>query len=241
LTHKYIHENTKTRSIKKNDEVCISTEYQPIKNIVSGEVIGYEALARFSVNERRLDTEEYLKEHSLLQDSLYHLEILVKEHQVKHRPEGKTLFLNLSAHSCQTSKSLDFWQTVMKNNKDIVFELIEKTDHTETDFPVELFEIAEDTGTRFALDDFLCTDYIFIPSLFLKSSTIKLDKTLLRRAKEDKEYRETLKGIVKLCNNSGKKVIAEGIETKKDMEIVKEYGILYGQGYHFRNEFIVAE
>lgn len=155
MTQKYIHSYIEKENIEEYDPICISTEYQPIKNINSGETIGYEALARFSMDGKSFDTEKYLKEHSLTENSLYSIERLIKEHQIRNRPEGKTLYLNLSAHSCQTPHALNFWQSVMKDNDDIVFELIEKTDNKEKDFPVKLFEIAEGTGVKFALDDYL--------------------------------------------------------------------------------------
>lgn len=87
----------------------------------------------------------------------------------------------------------------------------------------------------------ICENYILSPFLFFNANIVKLDKMLLKRVREEEYYGEVLKRIVSFCNDSDKQVVAEGIETKEDVELIKEYGINFGQGYYFKSEFIHVE
>ena len=82
-----------------------------------------------------------------------------------------------------------------------------------------------------AMDDF-GSGYANIRRLStLPVDIVKLDKTFVFDIK-NKKTKALIKGIVEIGKNIGYSVLAEGIETKKDLLLIKELGVNYGQGWY---------
>ncbi len=62
-------------------------------------------------------------------------------------------------------------------------------------------------------------------------SALKIDQSFIRMVNTDKENLEIVKTIVALAHNLSMDVIAEGVETAEELEILQELGCEYIQGY----------
>jgi EAL domain-containing protein (putative c-di-GMP-specific phosphodiesterase class I) len=62
---------------------------------------------------------------------------------------------------------------------------------------------------------------------------LKADMTLIRGIDTDPPRREVVKGLRGVAERIDAQVIAEGIETREELRVVRELGIPYGQGYVF--------
>lgn len=62
---------------------------------------------------------------------------------------------------------------------------------------------------------------------------IKADLTLVRGIDADLPRREVVRAINALAPSIGAQVIAEGIETDRELHVLRELGVRYGQGYYF--------
>ena len=62
---------------------------------------------------------------------------------------------------------------------------------------------------------------------------IKLDKTLIWDAMKDDKAKVILKQIVTMIKELGMLVIAEGVETKEQVDLVKKLGCDFIQGYYY--------
>jgi EAL domain-containing protein (putative c-di-GMP-specific phosphodiesterase class I) len=118
-------------------------------------------------------------------------------------------------------------------------------------FPLDLitFEITEDEritdsqhlqgiiteyrrhGFRVALDDF-GVEYAGLNSLStLNVDTIKLDIALIRDIDKEKRRRIITLGMVRVCQELGVDVVAEGVERAEELAVLKDADVKYVQGY----------
>lgn len=87
-------------------------------------------------------------------------------------------------------------------------------------------------GIRFHLDDF-GTGYSNLASLIsLPFSAIKIDKSLIWQMK-NKHYLIMIKNIVETSLAIGRQVVAEGIETHEQLDMLRDIGCPYAQGLYF--------
>lgn len=63
--------------------------------------------------------------------------------------------------------------------------------------------------------------------------TLKLDRSFVNNVDIDTEKTEIARTVVLLACNLGMDVVAEGVETKKQMEQLKALKCQFGQGYFF--------
>lgn len=66
-------------------------------------------------------------------------------------------------------------------------------------------------------------------------SIIKIDGSFIRQIHNYSKYQEIVKTIITLGHTLGMKIIAEGIETTKQIEILQQLGCEFGQGYFLGN------
>jgi EAL domain-containing protein (putative c-di-GMP-specific phosphodiesterase class I) len=94
---------------------------------------------------------------------------------------------------------------------------------------IEPIRTLTERGVRFMLDDF-GVGYSSLHRLhLLPIDFVKLDRTFSRRI-EQGEHR-ILGAIVRLSHDLGKLVVAEGVETAKQEEILRGIGVDYLQGH----------
>ena len=88
-------------------------------------------------------------------------------------------------------------------------------------------------GFTIALDDF-GTGYSSLTYLQrLPIDTIKIDRSFISNIKEDTEEFYVLKYMIDLAHHLKLNVVAEGIETKEQADMIKKYNVDYAQGYYF--------
>jgi PAS domain S-box-containing protein/diguanylate cyclase (GGDEF)-like protein len=63
--------------------------------------------------------------------------------------------------------------------------------------------------------------------------TLKIDRSLVRDIQSDRAIEDIVKMTITLAHNMGLNVIAEGIETSAQMQLLMAFGCEYGQGYYF--------
>ncbi len=96
-----------------------------------------------------------------------------------------------------------------------------------------IFQEYKITGFQTALDDF-GEGFSGLNNLVeLEPDIIKLDIALIRGIDSKKKSQIVIKSIFQMCNELGIKVIAEGVETLKELEVLLDIGISYFQGYLF--------
>jgi EAL domain-containing protein (putative c-di-GMP-specific phosphodiesterase class I) len=64
-------------------------------------------------------------------------------------------------------------------------------------------------------------------------NTLKIDRSFIGRMATGDENSEIVRTICTLANNLGMEVVAEGIETREQLELLRSLKCEYGQGYLF--------
>lgn len=97
-----------------------------------------------------------------------------------------------------------------------------------------LYQAAHDlysAGYSISLDDF-GTKYTNLSILAdIDFDMLKLDRSLINALEDQQKYRAILENVISMCDSLGIGVIAEGVETEAQAQILRELNCKYGQGY----------
>ncbi len=134
----------------------------------------------------------------------------------------------------------DFVETVMAevnntsvNPQKIILELTEGVLLKNIDDAIKKMQQLKKIGIRFSIDDF-GTGYSSLAYLKrLPVSQLKIDKSFIRDVASDKDDATIVKAIVSIAHGMGLGIIAEGIETERQIEFLSHLGDIYLQGHYF--------
>ncbi|MDQ7043547.1 MAG: EAL domain-containing protein, partial [Sulfurimonas sp.] len=207
--------------------------YEPIKETVSLETIGYEALSRFKLKEKMVSPDVFFKVVHEDIDLFFYIESTLKKFQLEHRVQDKKLFLNLDPDVSITETQIEFWVELLHNSSNIVIEIIENSDEESVEDIEHFMEWLEMYKLPFAYDDFGKPNTLFFASLMHKANYLKLDIYYIRSIRENPVYIELLKGVVNFAKLNNQYTILEGVETQADLKVAQDLGIDCVQGYLF--------
>jgi len=216
----------------------ISPLFQPIIDISNATVFGHEALIRGPVG-TKLHSPISLLSSSHLVGLLPEVESLRRETVLSRYAESKNqnkLFVNISPTCLMLTNSqfeFNIKQLERFNLKpsDIVIEITEGS--TINDFCVLKDTVAryKAYGFGIALDD-LGEGF---SSLRLWSEIrpdfVKIDKHFITNIQNDPIKQEFVRAIQKIATESGGQTIAEGVETREELAVIKDLKINYAQGF----------
>jgi diguanylate cyclase (GGDEF)-like protein len=116
--------------------------------------------------------------------------------------------------------------------KDLKLEITESTLMENTSAVTRVLEQLKEREIKLCLDDF-GTGYSSLSYLrYLPVDTVKIDRSFIGPEINNTNF-GIVEAIINLAHSLGLDVIAEGIETKDQFEILKSLGCEYGQGYLF--------
>ncbi len=223
------------RILEANQLAC---EYQPIVRVSDQEIWAYEALARF-----RLD--EDLIAPNLVFDALHSdrtrffmLESRSKRFQLRHRPKGARLFVNLDPKVVEIDHHLEHWLGIFGSQQDLVVEILENTSAENLDSVRSFADRLHATGVDVALDDVGGHENFFSFELLEHCQILKLDRYWLSRFERDPAYIDLIKGMLSFARSRGIHSVLEGVETASHLECAKTLGIDFVQGFLYRDAFI---
>jgi diguanylate cyclase (GGDEF)-like protein/PAS domain S-box-containing protein len=218
--------------------------YQPLIELSTRKIIGAEALIRWMHPQKGMippDKFIPLAEESGLIVEINKWVIQTACKQNKHwRESGFTpirIAVNLSGYQF-TSQNIvqiirDALEEASLDAKNLEVEITENTLMQNTEDTVRVLEQMRDLKLRIALDDF-GTGYSSLSYLTsFPIDTIKIDRSFVMGCGMANNTRIIIKAIVAMGHSLGMKVVAEGIESEDQFELLKEYGVNEGQGFHF--------
>ena len=217
-------------------KVEVYTVYQPIVDIATWDVVGYEALAR-SETETPVEMFRRSYEKGLVIPFDFHcLEAAVKV--LPQLQEGQGLFLNVEPLTLEQAFSQGkagdaFLQGLKKYSDKIVFELTEGVKKSDFEFIRRGVDFIRTLGYRFALDDIAEIGSKTSQLASLKPDFFKIDIQLVRGISSNHTNQQIVREMAHLGLVNGSEMVAEGIEQKVDLDFIRNMGIRYGQGYYF--------
>ena len=228
--------------------------YQPTFNLSDGSLHGAEALLRLDDETiGRIPPYEFIpiSEQMGLVDVLdtFVLGEVCKllSTELKNDTSIEAINVNLSVLQCMKP---GFVQSIDKeadkygiDRSRINFEITESVAASDYDQLSQIVSELKRSGFRFSLDDY-GTGYSNVMSVFsMDLDIIKIDKSILWTAVDHELGRILLENTVRMIKQMGRKVLVEGVETKAQLDLLRDVGVDYLQGFYFsrplpRDEFL---
>jgi PAS domain S-box-containing protein len=114
----------------------------------------------------------------------------------------------------------------------IVFEITETASVIYLEAAQAFAADITELGCRLALDDFGVGFGSFTYLRSLPLSHIKIDISFVRGLISSRDDRRVVQGIISIAKEFGLQTIAEGVEDEETLELLRELGADFAQGYH---------
>jgi EAL domain-containing protein (putative c-di-GMP-specific phosphodiesterase class I) len=145
------------------------------------------------------------------------------------------LSINLSTKTLTSDINFTEWEQILSDYdvdySKIIIEITETADILDVEHVIDRLKLLKKRGIRIALDDF-GTGYSSLN--YLKKfpiDIIKLDRSFINAITEEGVDTLLIRNILKLADDLKFEVIAEGIETKEQMQLLVDYNCENGQGF----------
>jgi|GEM_PF-4620516 len=201
---------------------------QRIEHIEGGVVIGYEALARFGGGIGPADHFREAAEYGLEVD----LELATLRAallRLDELPYGTFMGVNVSSTALVDPRFGEVLATVDMSR--LVIELTQQSMISDVQELRRRFNHFQEIGAVFAVD---AAGYGFFHSerlLELKPEMIKIDRTFVSSCDTDEAKRGELVSLIKVGRRIGAFVVATGVETQEERELLASLGVDAVQGY----------
>ena len=238
----------------KNEEFVLF--YQPIINLASKKVSGFEALIRLKKDEAYIPPYTFLKEVEEL-DLMYDITLWVFKTALKE-VEKLGEFKEQMTPDCYISINISYKQLLNTNFIQDVMAI--KTNYQESSFPI-CFELIErfplddvekvkevitklkQHGIKIAMDDFGVEYSNFDLLEKLNYDIVKLDKIFVEDIDTSSVKKLTLQSVCYSMKNNNKKVVIEGVEAYEQLKVIQAFGhhFVNIQGYYYSKPLPIDE
>jgi diguanylate cyclase (GGDEF)-like protein/PAS domain S-box-containing protein len=219
--------------------------YQPIVDLRTARLVGFEALIRWEHPERGpISPGEFIQvaEETGL---IYPIGEWMLRQTCRQLAAWQRTYVE--ARDLSVAVNVSAKQFMQSNVEGIVSRVIAETGIRPASLKLELTEsvMAENLshvanvmsglkkiGVKLSIDDF-GTGYSSLSNLhLLPLDTLKVDRSFVNHMDDGSENREIIKTIVSLAASLGLDVIAEGVESLQQFEQLRDLGCGYGQGFY---------
>ena len=235
---KNISENIKgismIKSAIKNNQIV--PYFQPIYNLETNKIEKYESLARIVEDDSNvilplsfidiaIKSKLYpnitrailFKTFEFFKDKDYEFSINCSMEDISNRAVVQYILDNLKE---------------FKHPEKVVFELLETEEVKDYKILKDFIDQVKKFGSKIAVDDFGSGYSNFAHILELNIDYLKIDSSLVRNILTDRNSKIITQSIINFAKDMGVKTIAEFVEDKESMELLREMGADYIQGYY---------
>lgn len=249
-TEEFIDRNRRKKRVeillRKGFEKEFYGVFQGKYDLNTGKMIGAEALTRWvngelgmvPPNEFIPIAEElglvYKIDYKIAECAIKETKKLLTKKEVDH---DFRMSFNISS---ETFRKKDFVDYILKllnkyslNGKNIEIEITEGMFLKDAKDIVAKLEKLSENGIYISIDGFTAGYSMLGLLTTLPINVVKFDRSLISTISEEVEAGKSVySGLTKMITSLKLKVVAEGIEDKKQLQFLKEIGINYGQGYY---------
>ncbi len=232
----YSYRTNKLKEIVLNEDIY--PVFQPIVELKSLEVIGYEALIR-GPRGSVLEFPESLFSLARELDLVIELDCLCREKALAHAPglkPNQRMFLNVEPEVIDNLKfrNMNWVNKNLIKIEDIVLEISGQLAVRDFNLFRYIMEVFKMQGFKIAIDDVESSEYTVLSSLGrMKPDFVKVNISFIGDIDKDPIKQRLLTTLLDFSNRMGAKVITEGIETIDEYKILLKLGAHYGQGFLF--------
>lgn len=217
--------------------------YQPIMDPYTDQIAGAEALMRWPHPERGLVSPgnfiPLAEETGLIVPMGRWALMHACQQAATWTKMGMPIYIavNLSPRQClEANFGEEIEQALAASALDpkcLVLEITESLLMTEGNAAIETLKQLTEKGVRLALDDF-GTGYSSLSYLKkLPAGVLKIDRAFVRDLPESQEDSTLVQAMISMAHKLGMKVVGEGVETKAQLQFLKDNQCDYIQGFYY--------
>jgi len=233
-------ENDLRRALSRSE---FRAYYQPIVSLVDGRIVGFEVLARWEHPERGLllpasfipVAEEMgaiiQLDRAMIEQGADRLRTWQRSH--RHTPP---LYLSVNVSSTQFNQTdlVTHIDLALRKaglyGRSLTIEVTESVLMENAAYAEGMLEQLRSLDIGISIDDF-GTGYSSLAYLRrFGIDTLKIDYSFVSQMLQDEDSSEIVRTIASLARNLGKQTVAEGVETRSQLEVLREIGIDHVQG-----------
>ena len=207
----------------------IGVVFQPIVSIATGRTFAQEALVR--CNNPKYPNPGVLFEHAVKEGACGRLGRLIRE--VTFATGGdQPLFVNLHPEELASRWIVRTDDPMGFHTNQVYLEITEAAALSHHDLCVGVLrELRRRTNAKIVIDDFGAGYSNLERVVDLEPSVVKLDLALVRGVHQHTRRQIVIRHLVRLCDELGAAVVAEGVETIDELICVRDLGVGFAQGY----------
>ncbi|MDQ4005197.1 MAG: EAL domain-containing protein [Actinomycetota bacterium] len=236
LREQHADERERTQRLERIEALLTQPErlqiaLQAIVDLRTEQVVGMEALSRFEGPPDRPPNEWFDEAWRMgLGPELELLALANALELMPHLPAGAYLSLNLSPAVAIDRRVPGMLQGTPPDR--IVIEVTEHTRIADYEEFSRALRGLRSAGLRIAEDDAGAGYAGLRDILQLAPDIIKLDTELTRGIETDRPRRALATAMISFAREIGSTIVAEGIETQRELDALKVLGVQYGQGFY---------
>lgn len=229
-----------------------SLHYQPLIDLESGKIFGSEALIRWNHPKLGLVTPSRFiplaEETGLINEiGKWVLNTACSQNKQWQRLGLGDLVIsvNVAAYQFQQPEFLSIVEEALLRSgleaKYLTLELTESTMLQNIEYSIEVMNSLRKMGVKVSIDDF-GTGYSSLSYLKdLPINTLKIDRSFINNLKVDTSDIAIVKAIITMGHGLRVKVLAEGVETREQIELLKQLKCHYAQGYYIQKPLNILD
>ncbi|MGD8590258.1 MAG: EAL domain-containing protein, partial [Chromatiales bacterium] len=217
--------------------------YQPILEIKTGLISHYEVLIRMRERDGSLAMPGHFIPIAERTGQIHSIDRFVLRetigqiaHLAKITGQEINLAINLSGRVVDDPELLPLLKQLLNLSgvkpQNLVFELTETATLADMASAEQLMHELRDLGCRFAMDDFGVGFSSFYYLRELPLDIVKIDGSFIRQLPTSPEDRIFVKALTELASGLHKLTVAEFVEDAETLEMVRQIGVDYAQGYY---------
>jgi diguanylate cyclase (GGDEF)-like protein len=200
---------------------------QPVLDVRTGLIAGYEALARFPDSDRPPNA-WFSQAHRHGLGTALEARAVERALALPDRPDRVFLSMNLSPSALVSD---EVWAVLPDDLSGVVIEVTENELASRRESLDAGIERLRSRGARLAVDD-AGAGYAGLKQLmYLDPDVIKLDRTLVTDVSRHPSKAALIESFARYGQRTGAQICAEGVETLEDLRTLAELDVTYAQGY----------
>ena len=233
------------------DQRELILNYQPKIDLASGRIVGSEALVRWMHPKRGLIAPmafiPIAEETGLIREMTYGIveAAIRQQHAWVRQGVGLPIAVNLSVRNLydpgfipRLNELVSTWGI---DHSLIDFEITESALADDPETARQTLALIGRRGSSIYIDDF-GTGYSSLNYLVsLPVHFLKIDRCFVSQMTSNRQARAIVASVISMAHNLGLRVVAEGVETSAEAEMLTDMGCDQGQGYVFHRPLSVSE
>ncbi len=229
----------------------LTLHHQPLLDLVTGAVVGSEALVRWNHPELgRVPPDRFIElaevSGQIKQVTRWVIRTALGE-LAGLGPAGRALeaSVNLSVRNLHESDLVDWLESTLAetgiDGSRLVVEITESTIMEDHESAVTMIGRLRDLGVRTWIDDFGTGHSSLARLRHLPVDAVKIDRAFVGEADRSGVDRDVLRGMIDLVHSLGLQTVAEGVERDAGLTVLRDLGCDLAQGFHIARPMPIGE